>query len=455
VLRDITQTYIHEKQITHMALHDALTDLPNRILLEDRIKIALRMAARSAQRVGICFIDLDHFKKINDSLGHKAGDRLLVAFSNTLRKQLRSGDSLARWGGDEFVMLLPELDGEGDAREVARKVQEALFHPIRIEDGEYSVTFSMGVAIYPDNASDVEGLLSQADRAMFYAKTQGRNQTCFFSEISDKNGGKRELYIQNRLIEAVAMGGRIEAWFQPIVTASSGSCEVLEVLARWHDPEFGWIGPATFIPIAESTGVIRELGQQIWIQTLDALVQWRKRGFTLRVAINVSKRQLFAGQFAEQWVAELSERGLSPKDVIIEVTESVALLDVAHASDHLEKLHQAGFHLAIDDFGTGYSALSQLHEMPVDELKIDISFIRRIHAPDGFSMVQAIVQLAKALRLQTIAEGVEDEATARLLQSIGTDYLQGYFFAKPMPRTECDTWLARQLGNQSTGGPGL
>ena len=215
---------------------------------------------------------------------------------------------------------------------------------------------------------------------------------------------------------------------------------MVEVLARWHDNEFGWVSPATFIPIAESTGAIRELGHQIWLQTLHAIKDWRERGHALRAAINVSKRQLFSGHFAEQLIGELALEGLSPDDVVLEVTESIALLDVANASERLEDLHHIGFHVAIDDFGTGYSALSQLHEMPVDELKIDISFIRRIQEPSGHSMVQAIIQLAKALGLKTIAEGVEDQATATLLKSMGADYLQGYHFAKPMPRVEFDTW---------------
>jgi diguanylate cyclase (GGDEF)-like protein len=440
VLRDVTQTYLHEQQITHMALHDALTDLPNRVLLEDRVKIATRMASRAQQRVAICFLDLDHFKKINDSLGHKAGDRLLVSFSTMLRAQLRAGDTLARWGGDEFVLLLPGLGTEDDAREVTHKIAEALQTPIKIEDGDYTVTFSMGVALYPDDAHEVEGLLTHADRAMFYAKTQGRNQICFFGEISDKSGGRRELYIQNKLVEAVG-ANRIQAWFQPIVDAQSGECLVAEVLARWHDADFGWVSPATFIPIAESTGVIRELGHQIWLQALEALVEWRERGVTLRLAVNISKRQLFSSHLAEQMVTELANSGLVPADIVLEVTESVALLDVANASERLDDLHHIGFHIALDDFGTGYSALSQLHEMPVNELKIDISFVRRIHEPSGYSMTLAIIQLAKALGLETIAEGVEDEATAHKLRSMGVDYLQGYHFSKPMPRAEFETWL--------------
>jgi diguanylate cyclase (GGDEF)-like protein len=440
VLRDITQTYLHEQQITHMALHDALTDLPNRILLEDRIKIATRMASRARQRVAVCFLDLDHFKKINDSLGHKAGDRLLVAFANVLRAQLRAGDTLARWGGDEFVLLLPGLGDEDDARLVTRKITEALQVPIKIEDGEYVITFSMGVAVYPDDAHEVDSLLTHADRAMFFAKTQGRNQTCFFGEVSDKSGGKRELYIQNKLVEAVN-ARRIQAWFQPIVNAGDGECRVAEVLARWHDPDFGWVSPATFIPIAESTGMISELGHQIWLQALQALVAWRERGRDLRLAVNISKRQLFSPRITEQLVGELALAGLAPSDIVLEVTESIALLDVANASERLHDLHRIGFHLAIDDFGTGYSALSQLHEMPVSELKIDISFVRRLHEPAGQSMTQAIIHLAKALELTTVAEGVEDELTASKLRAMGADRLQGDHFARPMPRGEFENWL--------------
>lgn len=440
ILRDITQTCLHEQQITHMALHDALTDLPNRVLLGDRIKIATRMASRSEHSVAVCFIDLDHFKKINDSLGHKAGNRLLVAFARTLRAQLRAGDTLARWGGDEFVLLLPEFVDTDSVREVARKVEDALRHPIQLDESEYLVTFSMGIALFPHDAVDVETLLSHADRAMFYAKTQERNQTCFFGDIAEKGSGKRDLYLQNKLVEAVK-AERIQAWFQPIVDAQTGDCGMVEVLARWHDSEFGWVSPATFIPIAESTGAIRELGHQIWLQTLRAIKAWHTRGYLLRAAINVSKRQLFSGHFAEQIIGELALEGLSPDDVVLEVTESIALFDVANASERLEDLHHIGFHVAIDDFGTGYSALSQLHEMPVDELKIDISFIRRIQEPSGHSMVQAVILLAKALGLKTIAEGVEDQATATLLKSTGADYLQGYHFAKPMPRTEFDSWF--------------
>ncbi len=441
VLRDVTQTYLHEQQISHMALHDALTDLPNRVLLEDRIKVALRMARRSQNTVGICFIDLDHFKNVNDNLGHKAGDRLLVAFAQRVRGLMRSGDTLARWGGDEFVLLLPELASATDVREVLDKITEAFRDPVKQEDTEFAITFSIGVALFPNDADDVETLLSQADRALFYAKAQGRNQACLFGEIAAKGSGRKELYLQQKLADAVR-NERIEAWYQPLIDARSGRCVGAEVLARWYDAEHGWISPATFIPMAESLGVIRDLGRQIWLQALAAGQAWRAQGYPLRLAVNISKRQLFSPYIAEQLLGQLALHGMTPADVVLEITESVALLDAANTAEHLFALDRLGFRIAVDDFGTGYSSLSQLHELPADELKIDISFVRRIHEPAGLSMVQAIIQLAGALNLDTVAEGVEDAATAARLIELGVDCLQGYHYAPPLPRERFEAWLA-------------
>jgi len=442
VLRDVTQTYLQEKQISHMALHDALTELPNRVLLEDRFKVALRLASRTVHKVGVCFIDLDHFKNINDTLGHKVGDRLLQAFSEVLNTQLRAGDTLARWGGDEFVLLLPDMQSEDSIRETIKKVREVMQAPLQVDGADLSVTFSMGVAIYPDDGEEVETLFSEADRAMFHAKSQGRNQVCFFRDMTSQGIGKKELYIQNRLANAV-MSQRIQAWFQPIISASTGACSGVEVLARWHDDELGWIGPATFIPMAESIGLIRELGQQVWLASLAAAESWQRQGLALSIAVNVSKRQLFKPYFTEQLLEDVSKHQLSPGNVILEVTESVALLDVEHAAERLQELKEAGFRIAIDDFGTGYSSLSQLHEMHVDELKIDISFVRRLNDPRGLSMTQAIINLARALNLKTVAEGVEDEEAAARLRELGVDFLQGYHFAKPMPREDFERWLAQ------------
>ena len=267
VLRDITQTYMQEKHITHMALHDALTGLPNRVLLEDRLKIALRLAARDECRVGIGFIDLDHFKNINDALGHKVGDQLLVAFASNLRAALRGGDTLARWGGDEFVVLLPDMPGLDEIHRVAEKLGESSRAPVRIDEQSLPVTFSMGFSIFPDDGDEVDILLSQADRAMFHAKSQGRNTIQFYADMTRKGLGKKDLYIQSRLAAAIDEGA-IQAWFQPLVDARNHRAIGVEALARWHDPELGWVPPATFIPMAENLGLIAELGGQVFDQTL-------------------------------------------------------------------------------------------------------------------------------------------------------------------------------------------
>lgn len=440
VLRDITQAYMHEKQITHMALHDALTGLPNRVLLEDRFRISLRHAARTMQKVGVCFIDLDHFKNVNDTLGHKSGDKLLLAFAERLHRQLRDGDTVARWGGDEFVLLLPDMPSEQDIRDVALKVSREMQAPLQLEDTELVMTYSMGVAFFPDDGEDIETLFSQADRAMFFAKAQGRNQTCFFRDMTTKGIGKKELYIQNRLATAIN-AQQIQAWFQPVIAADSGRCTSVEVLARWQDKEQGWISPATFIPMAENLGLIHELGQQVLQASLAAAQRWQENGLNLTMAINVSKRQLFTPYFTERLKEQVAKHNIDPHRIILEITESVAMLDVEHAVDRVQEIRQAGFQIALDDFGTGYSSLSQLHEMHVDALKIDISFVRRLYQPSGLSMTQAIINLARALNMVTVAEGVESEEAANKLRNLGVDKLQGYYFARPMPIDEFEQWL--------------
>ncbi len=440
VLRDVTQTYMQEKQITHMALHDALTGLPNRVLLEDRAKMAIRIARRSTHKVGLCFFDLDHFKQINDTLGHKAGDRLLIVLSEAVRGRLRDGDTLARWGGDEFVLLIPDMKTSLDIREVVAKIADITREPLTVDDAEFAVTFSMGVTIYPDDADNLDALLSQADRAMFYAKSQGRNTYQFFADMAKKGLGKKDLYIQHRLAVAIK-NNEILTWFQPLVDSKTSRTLGLEALARWYDAELGWIPPATFIPMAENLGLIRELGEQVLTTTLSAGRDWKARGFDLGLAVNVSKRQLFMPEFTEKLIKDAQFFGIEPQRITLEITESVALMDVEFAMERLNELNRAGFRIAIDDFGTGYSSLSQLHDMPVHEIKIDISFVRRIHTPQGLRVVQAIIQMASAIRLHCVAEGVEDADTAEILAQLGVNTLQGFHFAKPMPQADFDTWL--------------
>jgi diguanylate cyclase (GGDEF)-like protein len=448
VLRDITQTYLQERQIAHMALHDSLTGLPNRLLFEDRLKHAMQVAERTRHLVAVGFIDIDHFKNINDTLGHKVGDQLIGAYSELLRKALRAGDTLARWGGDEFVMLLPDIASPGDVIAVVDKLIAVSQRPFRFDQATFRASLSMGIALYPDDGDRMEMLLAQADRAMFYAKAQGRNQACLVKDMVAEEIGEEGLFLRNRLAEAVARN-QIEAWFQPVIEAKSGRCVGAEVLARWRDGENGWVSPALFIPAAEAIGVIGELGQQVWNRAIEAAAEWKSVGYDLRVAVNRSRRQLFSPQLSRTLLYDLEKSGLTTANVVLEITESMALLDVANASERLHELERAGFDLALDDFGTGYSSLSQLHEMPVGELKIDISFVRRIHEPSGRSMVQAIIDLAGALDLLTVAEGVEDEETARKLTAMGATQLQGYHFARPMPFDEFTAWLVEGLHQQA------
>lgn len=427
VLRDVTQTYLQEQRIAHLALHDSLTGLPNRVLLEDRLKIAIRMAKRSGHKVALGFIDLDHFKDINDNLGHGMGDALLVALAQRLREHLREGDTLARWGGDEFVVLLPEIPDLAAAQEVAAKLRRAIESPLIVEGMEFNLTFSAGFALYPDHAKEGELLLAQADRAMFDAKAQGRNAVQFFSALSSKRPRKEEVYIQQRLVSAVR-ARRILNHYQPLVDAQTHRILGVEALARWFEPDLGWISPATFVPMAENLGLIRELGEQVWHTALHDCQRFEDQ--EIGVAINLSRRQLTTPFFTEKLLEDIQAHGIRAERITLEITESMAV-DCGQICKRLHELRAAGFRLALDDFGTGYSSLSQLHELPIHEIKIDRSFVCRLHTAQGSRMIQSIVSVASALDLTTVAEGVEDEQTARLLAEMGVDVLQGWYFGRP------------------------
>jgi diguanylate cyclase (GGDEF)-like protein len=429
-----------------MALHDALTGLPNRVLFEDRCKIALRSAERSGHKVALGFMDLDHFKHVNDQFGHKAGDEMLLRLSNALRGCLRAGDTLARWGGDEFVVLLTDLDEHKGAHEAIAKMAATCQNPIVIDGNVFNATFSMGVAIYPDDANTVDLLLSQSDRAMFSAKEQGRNTIRFYADISNVSEDRKSVYIQQRLAAAIK-DHKIQTWFQPIVDVRTHQVVSCEALARWYDESYGWVSPATFIPMAESLGLIRELGQQVWQQAVQGLHRWREAGMDMSISVNVSRRQLFTPTFTSDLLADLDRLAIPVSVVDLEITESVAMEDADFTAKRLQELSEAGFGIAIDDFGIGYSSLSQLHDMPATKIKIDISFVRRAHSEQGAQLIQAIVKIAGAFQLKTVAEGVESEDIAAALQGFGVDLLQGYYFSKPMPLEEFEHYLSQNFKN--------
>lgn len=444
VVRDITNSYLQERQISHMALHDSLTDLPNRVLLEDRMEMAISRASRSGLRVALGFIDLDHFKQVNDNFGHKVGDHMLKQVTQKLQMALRGTDTLSRWGGDEFVVLCPDLNTLEDAREITNKLYAVANEDITIEGTNFPFTFSAGFAVYPDDAVNAEMLLSQADRAMFFAKAQGRNNIQFFNTIAAKETGRESFYIQRRLMQAVH-NEQIQCWLQPLVSSQTGLVIGAEALARWYEPEQGWIPPDVFIPMAENMGQIDKLGQSVWRQALQSLALLPEQH---RLSVNLSKRQLFSNSIVIRLLDDVRNANIDPEQIMLEITESIALSDVAYARERIIELDKKGFGIAIDDFGVGYSSLSQLHEIPADELKLDISFVKRIHEKSGFSMAAAILSIAKSLDLECVAEGVEDARTAELLGSMGVEVLQGYYYAKPMPIDDYLVWLAaRTNGN--------
>lgn len=438
-LRDVTQSYLHEQQITHMALHDALTGIANRLLLEDRLKQAIQLADRHQRQLAILFFDLDHFKQINDSLGHKVGDQLLIAVSQRIQSQIRAVDTLARWGGDEFVILFSDINTL-DMKQITDKLMQSMKQSVDLAEHELIISFSMGVAVYPKDASDIQELFAKADRAMFHAKNQGRNQVCFFADMHYADNAKKELYLQTKLIDALNKN-RLDVHYQPIVDSLSQAVVSVEALARWTDDHYGQVSPATFIPMIENSGMSAQFGDFVIIKALDTLSIWNQQGLEVRMSINVSSRQLFSGQFVARLLSAVTQRQLDVSQVILEITESLALRDIEHAIEHLVELRKLGFKVSIDDFGTGHSSLAQLQEISADKLKIDRRFIHQLNTEKGYAMVKAIQNMAYALGLKTVAEGVETATQQMIVKQLGISYIQGYYYAKPMDAQHCFDWI--------------
>lgn len=443
VLRDVTEAHKQEKRIRHMAMHDALTSLPNRVHLDVRISEEIRRACSTHSKFALLFIDLDNFKQINDLHGHKTGDQFLIDVGNILRVNLRETDMLARWGGDEFVVLLPVSQDPEATRKLASDLMHTLQHSLDKLYSDTLVTLSVGIAIYPDDASTGEALLVQADKALYYAKAQGRNKIQLFSDMLTQAAGYEDVGMTSRFMAAVKRG-LLQVHYQPVMNANSpGRIVGVEALARWHDDEYGWVSPASFIPLAENLGLINEVGRQVLEQALHHFSQCSGASAGLKLAVNISKRQLMSEDFYPMLLGMVQEFGLSPGQIKLEITESIALHGIEVAKGYLQKLSDAGFALSLDDFGTGFSSLSHVHELPFDEIKIDISFVRRIKTPEGRVLVKTIVEMGHAMQLSLVAEGVEDHETALILQGMGVEMLQGYYFSPPMSKENCTGFIAK------------
>lgn len=432
IYRDVTESKEYESRIEHLANHDVLTDLPNRFLLHDRAALAMSQAKRHGRKVAVLFIDLDNFKLVNDTLGHQIGDELLREASGRITGTLRSSDTVSRIGGDEFLALATELRSSADANVVAEKIIENISRPFVVHGENLIVTASVGIALFPDNGGDLDTLSRLADAAMLNAKRSGNNRFCLYSgEMSEDRS--EHLKVLNELRQALARD-QIHLVYQPQFNLVTNSIVGLEVLVRWEHPEFGFLPPDQFIPIAERSGLIIELGDWILTQACHQAQAWRRRGLVdFPVAVNVSALQFRQLDFVEKVQTVLRETGLPGRYLELEVVETMLMIDLDDALEKLQQLDKLGVRIAIDDFGTGYSSLSYLRQFSAHMIKIDKSFIRDIPgSPDASAIVSAVLSMGKTLGMDIIAEGVENKQQADYLSSVGCQYGQGFYYARPM-----------------------
>ncbi|MEY2632660.1 MAG: hypothetical protein RIR00_1314 [Pseudomonadota bacterium] len=434
------------ESLRFLAHHDPLTSLPNRVLFYQRLAASIDQAARNHGELAVLFVDLDHFKVVNDSLGHEIGDNLLQQVAQALNLCLRGSDLIARHGGDEFIVLAEAPKVAAPAEEIANRLIEALSRPFLIEGNEFYVTCSIGIALYPQHGADGQALLRCADTAMYRAKGAGRNRYEIYVE-SMNNEALERVRLESQLRRAIEFG-QLQLHYQPQVNLQTGELVGVEALCRWYHPELGQVPPTRFIPLAEETGFIVTLGAWVLHQACQQVAAWQNQGIELpRVSINVSVRQLERGNLVELISETLIRSGLEPQRLELEITESFFLPN-GQVYDLLYALRNLGIQLAVDDFGTGYSSLAYLKQLPIHRLKIDQSFVRDIgRDANDEGIVRAIVTLGRNLNLKPLAEGVETPEQAEFLRREGCQEAQGYLYARPMPAAEFIQWLQqRQRG---------
>ncbi|MBN2753123.1 MAG: EAL domain-containing protein [Rhodospirillaceae bacterium] len=431
VKEDITDRKEYEKRLRYQAHYDELTKLPNRILITDRLGQALARADRNQDHVGVAFIDLDDFKKVNDTLGHTYGDDLLRVAARRLMSCIRSSDTVGRLGGDEFLVILPDLKDGTHASTVADKILAAFEDPFIILGHSITTTASIGLTLYPDDGREAEILMRNADAAMYLAKDAGRNcQRCFHPEINTI--AMHRLRMESLLRGAVTRN-ELFVVYQPQICAADGHLVGAEALVRWQSPEFGLVPPLDFIGLAEDSGLIEPIGQFVLETACRQFAAWQTRlPPGTRISVNVSTRQVASPSFSESVAKTLWETGLSPSLLEIELTESLFALRTPVIMDNLTRLRRIGIRLAVDDFGTGYSSLSYLREFPVDSVKIDRSFLIPVGDPAADALVRAIVAMGHSLSLQVVAEGIETLEQMAFLKTIACDVAQGFHIARPL-----------------------
>jgi len=442
IVRDISERKQAEERMLHLARHDTLTGLPNRSLIADRLDLTIAQASRSGGSVLVAFIDLDGFKLVNDGLGHNAGDELLKVVAERMQACLRAGDTVGRFGGDEFVLLLSESGQGADATPVLERVRESVLQSIALCGQEVQVSCSIGVAVYPNDGADPETLLMNADSAMYRAKEMGKNNCQFYTP--EMNATIEEKLVLLEGLRNALEEGQFRLVYQPKLDLHTGRIFGAEALVRWEHPEHGVIGPDRFIPLAEESGMIVALGEWVLRTACAQNRAWQQAGLPpLRVSVNVSPRQFEEQRLVQRVASALAETGLAPEWLELEVTEGVIMRDLQPAVEKMAQIRAMGVSLSIDDFGTGYSSLSALKSFPISTLKIDKSFVRDLGRSSGDEAIaSSIIDLAHRLKLRVIAEGVETEQQRSFLRQNGCDEIQGYLFSRPLPPAQLAALLA-------------
>jgi diguanylate cyclase (GGDEF)-like protein/PAS domain S-box-containing protein len=433
VFRDVSTARAMAAEMTYSAQHDFLTGLPNRMLLNDRVSQAIVLAPRHSNKVAILFLDLDGFKHINDSLGHPIGDKLLQSVAKRLVDCVRSSDTVSRQGGDEFVVLLSEVHRPEDAAISALRILQAVAEAHPIDQHDLHVTASIGVSVYPDDGQDAETLIKNADTAMYQAKENGRQSYQFFKPAMNVRAVERQSIEEN--LRRALERQEFALHYQPKINLRTGEISGAEALLRWMHPVRGPVSPAQFIPVAEDCGLILPIGQWVLREACKQARAWADAGLPLAtMAVNISSMEFREDNFIESVFTTLSETGLDPKSLELELTESVLMKRAESAASILKTLRARGVHIAVDDFGTGYSSLSYLRKFPIDALKIDQSFVRQITStPDDTTIVTAVISMGRSLKLRVVAEGVETQEELAFLRARLCDEAQGYYFSYPVP----------------------
>ncbi|MBV2123160.1 MAG: EAL domain-containing protein [Candidatus Thiodiazotropha sp. (ex Ctena orbiculata)] len=435
VARDITERKQAEELIKYQLHHDLLTNLPNRTLFRDRLNMAMAHSKRTGKKLVVMYLDMDRFKIINDSLGHYVGDELLKMVGQRLRSELREADTLARVGGDEFNLLIPEINDIQDARNLAEKILRLTAEPFLIKNEEIFISFSIGISVYPSDGDTKDSLIKHADIAMYKVKNSGKNGYAFYSDRM-KSHFAASLDIENGLRKAISTD-ELCLYYQPQYNTMEGKIVGVEALVRWQHPDKGIIQPSEFINVAEESGLIVPLGEWVLRKACQDMQRWQtEENIKLSLSVNISVQQLEMDQFVNKTLAIIKRHNLDRNVLELEITEHAIMQDMEKAIDTLSRLSHRGIRIAIDDFGTGYSSLGYLQSLPINTLKMDRSFVEGIKSKGDNSIVTAIISMARGLNLDLIAEGVESQTQIDQLNSAGCHLAQGFFYSRPLPEDE-------------------